>query len=222
VKVKRPISVKPPVLPAEGTVANSVQIVLNDEAEYANFVLSQVGLIGQEARFVALETALLTQVRFNGSKLTKLRLSDVRFDRCDLSNTEWTEGKISRAEMFDCKLTGFRLIEADASNCLFLNGVGELVQFHGTRFKSTVFENCLLRGADFRFCDLTGATFIGCDLRDAEFYDAKLEDADFRGSELQGIKTRPENLKGMIISSQQAFDLGRHLAVLLGVEVRDN
>ncbi len=221
-KVKRSISIKPPSLPADGTVANSVPIVLEDEAEYANLVLSQLGLIGQEARFVSFETALLTQVRFNGSKLTKLRLSDVRFDRCDLSNTEWTEVKISRAEIFDCKLTGFRLIDGDVSNCLLLNSVGELVQFHGSKFKNTVFENCLLRGADFRFCDLTGATFIGCDLRDAEFYDAKLEDADFRGSELQGIKTRPENLKGMILSSQQAFDLGRHLASLLGIEIRDN
>lgn len=220
-KTKNKHSVKPPALPAKDT-APLASMSLGDEAEYTNFVLNQYNLSGQESRFVIFDCAWLKQVRFNDSQLTKLRLSDIRFDGCDMSNAQWVELKISRAEIVDCKLTGFKAPDSDASDCTFLNCIGELVQFHDSTFKKTVFQSCQLKGVDFRFCNLEGSAFIDCDLREAEFYNAKLSGTDFRSSELMGIKARPEDLKGAIISSEQAATLGRHFAVLLGLVVKDD
>jgi uncharacterized protein YjbI with pentapeptide repeats len=218
---KAKVAIKPPVLPAKDT-APILSIILDDESEHANFVLSQCDLSSQNSRFVIVESAWLKQVRFNNCQLTKLRLSDVRLEQCDMSNAQWLECKINRVEIVDCKLTGFRMIDADASDCRFQNCIGELVQSHGSTFKKTAFKDCQLKGADFRFCNLEGATFSNCDLRDAEFYNAKLSGTDFRSSELMGIKAQPEDLKGAIIDSDQASALGRHFASLLGLVVKES
>jgi uncharacterized protein YjbI with pentapeptide repeats len=221
-KSKVKISPKPPMLPGPEISPNANQIKLLDETEYASFVLTNYDLSDQEARYVIFECALLTQVRLNNCRLPKLKMRDIRFDKCDLSNVEWFECKIDRMEIFDSKLTGFKAVDADLANSTFQNCVGELVQMQGSKFKSTVFQNCKLKGIDFRYSNLEGATFIDCDLREAEFYDAKLKGADFRGSDLIGIKARPEDLKGAIINSQQAFDLGKHFALLLGIEIKED
>lgn len=211
-----------PALPAGETGAGPSQISLVDEGEYANLTLSQCDLFEQSARSVSISCALFTQVRLCGCRLERLRLVDIRLDKCDLSNTEWLKAKINRLEILDSKLTGFKMIDADASNCKFQNCVGDLVQFHGVKFKNTAFQNCRLKQSDFRACDLASVFFTGCDLRYAEFYGARLNGADLRGSELTGIKAHPEDLKGAIIDSQQALDLSRHLASLLGMDVRDD
>lgn len=213
---------KPPALPIDGDAGNTTEIELLDESEHVNVVLLQIDLSDREARFPAIECARLTQVRFSGTQLKKPRLSDVRFERCDLSNAEWPQCKINRAEFVDCKLTGFKLVDADVSNCRFQNCVGELVQLHGSKFKTSLFENCHLRGVDFRFCDLESTTFIKCDLRGAEFYDARLKGADLRGCQLKGMKARAHDLKGAVINSQQAFDLCTDFALLLGIDIKDD
>lgn len=220
-KTKRPIVPKRPALPAPDEAVAITDIELIDEAEFCGFALNQLDLFDIEAASVVMERARLDQIRFHGSRLPKLRLLDAQLKKCDLSNSYFAECSFNRSEFLDCKLTGFRAIEAYIADCKFQNCVGDLLQFQATKFRTTVFQKCHFRNADFRFCDLTATKFEGCDLRRAEFYDAKLQGADFRGSDLTEIKARPEDLKGIIITSQQAFDLSIQFATMLGIEIND-
>jgi uncharacterized protein YjbI with pentapeptide repeats len=82
------------------------------------------------------------------------------------------------------------------------------------------FSNCRLRKADFRSCQFKDVYFSNCDLTEAEFYEAKLENVDFSGSCLNNVKAGVNDLKGAIIDTNQAVEMAKHLAALLGIKVK--
>lgn len=204
-----------------GPTGGVEQFELEDEEEYFGLHLAGCSLSDRQAALIQLLSSRLSRIHITGCLLIKPRIIDVLFDGCDLSNTECRESRINRVELNSCKLTGFKAVAADISNCHMQDCTAELAGFAQTRFKGTVFRNCKLKAADFRFCDLSGAAFINCDLQDAEFYEAKLVGADFRGSDITGMKLRAADLKGMVIDSEQAFLFARHFAGLLEITVLD-
>ncbi|MBU6454085.1 MAG: pentapeptide repeat-containing protein [Cyanobacteria bacterium REEB67] len=218
---KPKLTLKLPSLPPVGCDALG-EIVFVDDADYGDFVLSRASLIGQAFSLLVIERARFENVRCNSFILNKPRLADLRLENCDLSNAQWCEGKLSRIEIVDSKMTGFRAVDSELSDCLFQNCSGELMQFHGSVFKKCLFKNCQFKTADFRFCNLEGCVFLDCDLHDVEYYDAKLSGTDFRGSYMAGLKVHPGDLQGVVLDGDQASFLGRYFANLLGVDVRED
>jgi uncharacterized protein YjbI with pentapeptide repeats len=214
---KEKLSTKRPALPVTPRSLSAELVVLSDESLFQNCAISEVDLSYQNSDSVTFESAKLDKVRLSNSEQRRLVLRDVLLNLCDLSNAMWTEGRINRAEFMHSKF-----IEAKISDCRFEGCIGDLVEFQGSQFKNSIFKDCKLRGCDFRFCDLEGTRFDNCDLESAIFYDAKLTGVDFRRSQLMGIKAHPADLKGAIIDEQQAYDLSRHLAGVLGIEVKDS
>lgn len=213
--------IKPPAIPSE---ANGVldELLLEDEADFGDFVLSSASLIGLQHSNLVIERALFKQTRCNTLILDKSKLADVAMRGCDLSNAQWTNCVFSRIELTDCKLTGIQLGDSAFTDLKVTDCGGELIQMHGSTFKNSMFQNCQLKEADFRFCNLEGVVFRECDLTGAEFYNAKLVGADLRECELAGIKANWEDFRGIIISAEQASMLGKHFAHLLGIDVRDS
>ena len=74
--------------------------------------------------------------------------------------------------------------------------------------KRVIFENCILREADFQGADLRDVIFKNCDLREAQFSFATLNGTNFCSSKIEGIKLQPESLRGAIVDYHQAAYLG--------------
>jgi uncharacterized protein YjbI with pentapeptide repeats len=143
-------------------------------------------------------------------------LKDVRLVECDFANAEATAPKMIRVEFLNCRLTGFRAVEAECQHLLISAGDASYSQFRFAVFKTSEFDSCNFSEADFHGSDLRGTILKSCDLKNAEMTGTQLEAADFRGSNVEGLVARTEDLKGAIVDPAQAMIF----AELMGLKIR--
>ena len=134
---------------------------------------------------------------------------------CDFANAEANALKAVRVEFLNCRLTGFRAVEAEGKDLLISEGDAGYSQFRFGTFKTSEFNACNLGEADFHGSDLRGAILKGCELKNVDMTEAKLSGTDFRGSSVEGLAVHAADLKGAIVDPAQAMIF----AELMGLKI---
>ena len=165
---------------------------------------------------VVFESCILKRINFSRSKLTGLRMKDVRLLECDFGNAEAIGLKATRVEFLNCRLTGFRAVEAECRDLLISQGDAGYSQFRFGRFKTSELNACNFGDSDFHGSDLRGALLKGCEFKNADMTGARLEGTDFRGSGVDGLLATATDLKGAIVDPAQAMIF----AELMGLKIR--
>ena len=210
---------KEPVLPPtlEATTFPAAQI--EPGGHYTGLELTDWQAANQSGEAVTFDSLLLTKPNLAGSRLPRGYWLDVVVRHGDLSNANWGHASLNRVRLQECRLTGFRVNEAQMRDVLFQACKADLAQFRFAKCRAVRFEGCDLREADFANADLRDASFAQCDLRGANFTGAKLDGTDLRGSQLDDLQLRPTDMAGMIIDPHQAVGMAPLFAALLGVTV---
>jgi uncharacterized protein YjbI with pentapeptide repeats len=164
-----------------------------------------------------LEQNIFRRCTFENFQMSGCLFKNVRFNDCCTLNTDIKHSKLIRSEFNDSKLLGISFDSSIGTEVTFLNSNCQFADFRKTKFKRTIFENCILREADFQGADLRGVTFSNCDLHEAQFSFAILDGTNFCSSRIEGIKIQTQSLRGAIVDYHQAAYLG---ARLLGVKIR--
>lgn len=89
-----------------------------------------------------------------------------------------------------------------------------------TALRGVAFVDCALRGADFYGATLEHVRFSGCELAGAEMEQCRLADVDLRSSRIAEVRG-VASLRGARIDRVQLVELAPHLALELGIDVRD-
>lgn len=191
-------------------IFNDPEVVVRDS------LIENLDLTNLSVKSIHFENCILQRVTFTRSKLPGLRLRDVRLIECDLGNAEAPGMTIVRTEFLNCRLTGFRAVEAGCQHLLISEGDAAYSQFRSSTFVAGEFNSCNFADADFQNSDLRGAVLKGCDFKNAEMTSARLDNADFRGSRVEGLVVNAEDLKGAIVDPAQAMVF----AALMGLHIR--
>ncbi len=145
-------------------------------------------------------------VHFEGGRLRGSRFSDVWFHESrlistDLAQTEWTD-----AAFVAVGAAGIQAFDS--------------INLRSSKLMEVVFDNCMLRDADFSGAMMTKVSFPGSRLIEADFTKAVCDHVDLRGAQL-GITAGFDALRGAMIDSGQLVDLAPALAQALGITVSD-
>jgi uncharacterized protein YjbI with pentapeptide repeats len=154
--------------------------------------------------------------RMRKSRFTDTWLRDVRLVATDLAETGWLD-----TTLIGCAAAGVQAFGASLRRVSFHDCKLDSVNFRGATLNEVTFENCLLRDTDFGSARLKLTRFPGSRLTGADFTKATLEDVDLRGAEL-GITAGYESLRGATIDNIQLVTLAPHLAVHLGMTIKDD
>lgn len=206
----------PDISPDLAPIVNAADSFSGAEVTVRDCLLENLTLYGISPRSIFLENCILRRVSFTRSKLSGLRLKDVRLIECDFANAEAAAPKMMRVEFLNCRLTGFRMTEADCQHVLISEGDASYSQFRFGVFRITEFNACNFTEADLQNSDLRGSILKGCNFTTAEMTGAKLDGADFRGSSVEGLVANAEDLKGAIVDPAQAMVF----AELMGLKIR--
>ena len=209
--------VRSPMLPRQAARLDLSNARISHGEHYLDVIISACRIESPAADGLTIESAKLKDVEMRNSRLENLQMSDVRVESCDLSNGIWHKAALDRVEFIDCRMIGFKLVEAEVSDVLIQDSNCELAQFRYTKFKSSSFESCALKGADFYSADLRRVIFRRSDMRDAELSATKLKGADLRGCKIDGVRVQANALVGTIVDNVQAA----YLLGLLGLVVKE-
>lgn len=158
----------------------------------------------------------------NGGQLTGADWSNKTFIQCtftdcDLSNITLHHTGFQQVRFVRCKMMGLHfddcnpfLLELAFEHCNLSFSL-----FSGLKLPKTVFQSCLLEGADFENADLTGSEWPDSDLRDALFENTILEKADFTTAVHFRISPHRNRIKKARFSAQGLIGLLREWDIVV-------
>ncbi|MDO8953354.1 MAG: pentapeptide repeat-containing protein [Gammaproteobacteria bacterium] len=161
-----------------------------------------------------------------GPDFSYVNLKFAQFLDCDL-----TQANFKHTELFGITIKGCKVLAGKFEQANFCNRVSPKVIFaqaeitqsilRFSRFSKVYLAQCNLSEndfteADFSFANCNESDFSQCVLNEANFSQASLEEAELQGSDISNIDLTGCKLKGLIISSDQAFAFLK----LFGIEVK--
>jgi uncharacterized protein YjbI with pentapeptide repeats len=213
---KQPVARSAPDLPLDlAVLERGVEHFDDREIEVFERSIQELKLDGLSRSSLSLEGCILDRVNLSGARFGSVKLKDVRFVRCDLANLDARALAAVRVEFVNCRMTGFRVPEAEFKDVLVSEGDQRYAQFASSTFKYAEFDSCNFEEADFQGADLQGSIFRMCNLHNAEMAGAKLMDADLRGSTVDGLKLNAGDLYGAIVDPTQAMIFAALLGILI-------
>lgn len=198
----------------------AADVHLQAESRLDGVLISHLDLAGVHAPNLGLVETALLGVDLGGAQLRSARFNDVLGEHINAANADLDDATLTRTTLRDCSLVGLRAANARISRTLFHGCKLDLANLRMTTLREVAFVDCALRGADFYGATLEHVRFSGCDLAGAEMEQCSLADVDLRSSriaELRGVAS----LRGARIDRVQLVELAPHLALELGIDVRD-
>ena len=107
-----------------------------DEIRIENSLLSNCNFAGQKAKGLIFDSVRVKNVKLTNSELHKLEATDAIFENCDLANADLSKAVFYRTEFLECRITGFKTIEATFRDVIFKGCKGEMAQFRMSGFKN--------------------------------------------------------------------------------------
>jgi uncharacterized protein YjbI with pentapeptide repeats len=193
----------------------------HDNEKHVDAFFDRLTLPGLTAQRWDIRRTIFKHADLQGSRISKLELTDIRMDQCQLANASWQEAALFRTEFRSSRMTGINLSNSVIRHTLFEECDLKLSTCRFASFKDVRFQQCILQDADFQEANLTGAVFRNCDLTRAQMSGAILVGADIRGSRIDGIGGRPEDFKGVIIDEAQFGVLSWQFVKQFGIVVRN-
>ncbi len=143
------------------------------------------------------ENCVFTGCDFSGGYLDSTHFLECHFEDCNLSNANLKFSRFKETEFLRCKLLGLRFEDLDdfLLSFRFKDCALNLCSFVDMKLRPTVFEGCILAGADFTGTDANGSSFDGCDLQNAIFWQSGLGGTDFRNAVNFNIDPENNDLK---------------------------
>jgi len=214
--------------------------LLEAGAERADF--AGCDLTGGDLTGAALREADFTGSKLTGAKLVRVQAESALFIECDFAEATLEEGSFPQADFSGSKLAGVSLRGATLAGASAygvsargadLSGA-DLTKFRageradlaglrcpGVRASGSVWESCVLDGADFSLADLrqsnfadaslVGVTFLRADLRkarlpEADLTNAVLVKANLFQALLEGARLTHADLKGACLYEAEFLD----------------
>lgn len=169
------------------------------------------------ARTVTIDGCVLRGVRFTGSELANLRLSNCVFESCELSGVLADEVEVSQVEFRDCRMDGFAGGRGRFDDVLFTRCRMPEASFRLTKWDRSEIIDCYLRRADFSGSTFAHSSFLGDDLTEALFWRATMTGVRLHGSTLAGVRGGT-SFRGVRIGDEQVDAVAR--AVFEDLDVR--
>jgi uncharacterized protein YjbI with pentapeptide repeats len=155
-----------------------------------------------------------------GAEIDRLRLTDTVVEDCELSGAVLSRLVAVRVEFRRCRLSSLVGAGGDFKDVRIVDCKLDQANFRMTAWERSVFDGCLLAGADFGSGRLAGTRIHRCDLTGADFSKATLDGVSLHGSTLDGVRGG-ESLRGVVIGSDQVLPLAFPVFAALGIRIDD-
>jgi uncharacterized protein YjbI with pentapeptide repeats len=171
---------------------------------------------------VELEQEELTGVRWTGSQLGRLHLTDVTFVDCDLSGVVLDDGSWLRVRFTRCRLSGLVAPDLRATAVVL-----EDCKLDDAWLRMSIWERSALRDCDLTAADLYGSRWkrsqiVRSRLDGAQLSTARLDSTAVHGSTFTGtLGLTIDVLRGAIVATDQLLSLAPPLLTAAGLVVDD-
>lgn len=151
-----------------------------------------------------------TRCRFDSTVWKNLRFNECTFTLCTLLNVQWHGTRLHQATFSQCRLTGLNfgvldtallfsiaLRDSRVAGCTFPHMDLTKMAFTGNDLEECLFDDVVLRDADFSDVSFGNSRFRRC----------RLEGANFRGATGFALDPRENELRGARFSVDSALEL---------------
>lgn len=220
-RLKRPMHVAEPVLPAQLEDAVPLEQVLSlaqafeqPVREYRFTGGSAAGMPLEKTEYKACE---FKDCRFSGAVLANAWFQNARFENCDFSGAELIEATFQKVQFVRCKLTGANFTAAVLTDVSLEDCIAPDAAFSEATLKNVLFLRGDYSGA--AFWDVRKRSmfrFTECRLERAEFLHTSLNGQDLTGCDIEGAAFSGEGeLRGAKVTALQACELAKLLGVII-------
>lgn len=206
-----------------GTMFRAVSV---EGTDFSGLVLKDANFSNAYGEYADFSGADLIGAVFAGAKLPR---SD--FDGCQLADADFSQAEIKDADFANVKALGINLERADITGLRS----GEASDFREANIRFTkaagsMWESCVLDGADFSHALLTGAQFVDASMVAANLDRVVADGANFEDANLQkGLLTNANflrasfertNLNNAILLGSNMYEAGFLDVVIDGADFR--
>lgn len=185
-----------------------------DEDNVSNYSFELTELTKEKIKFVNFNECKFAKMAFLSVELSNVSFVDTIFEGCDFSNSSFELCSFIRCQFKNCKLVGANIYDSTLKDVKF-NGILDYINFASNKFKNVLFVECSI--AESRFLDNTFSNiyFEQSNMKNIEFYKTSLNKVDLTTDIIDGLNASLTDVKGLIISSYQAYILAGLLGVVI-------
>jgi uncharacterized protein YjbI with pentapeptide repeats len=158
--------------------------------------------------------------RLAGADLAKLQATSAVLVDCDLSAVMLAEADLWRVELRGCRMSGVALDGARLRDVKIIGCKLDTASLRSVQAERVVFDDCVLRDADLSKSRWKDTSFLGCDLDGAVVVEADLRGTRVHRSTIERV-IGADSLRGIVISPDQALNLGLRVLDALGITSED-
>lgn len=206
-----------------GTIFRAVSV---EGTDFSGLVLKDANFSNAYGEYADFSGADLIGAVFAGAKLPR---SD--FDGCQLAGADFSQAEIKDADFANVKAPGINLEKADITGLRS----GEVSDFRKAKIRfakaaGSMWESCVLDGADFSHALLTGAQFVDASMvaanldrvvaDGANFEDANLQQGWLTNANFLRASFERTNLSNAILRGSNMYEAGFLDVVIDGADFR--
>lgn len=201
-----------PKVSAEFTKGVILEVL--DEDNVSNYSFELTELTKEKIKFVNFNECKFVKMAFLSVELSNVSFVDTIFEGCDFSNSSFELCSFIRCQFKNCKLVGADIYDSTLKDVKF-NGILDYINFASNKFKNVLFVECSI--AESRFLENTflNVYFEQSNMKNIEFYKTSLNKVDLTTDIIDGLNASLTDVKGLIISSYQAYILAGLLGVVI-------
>ena len=185
-----------------------------DEDNVSNYNFELTELTKEKIKFVNFNECKFVKMSFLSVEFSNVSFVDTIFEGCDFSNSSFELCSFIRCQFKNCKLVGANIYDSTLKDVKF-NGILDYINFASNKLKNVLFVECSI--AESRFLENTFSIiyFEQSNMKNIEFYKTSLNKVDLTTDIIDGLNASLTDVKGLIISSYQAYILAGLLGVVI-------
>lgn len=185
-----------------------------DEDNVSNYNFELTELTKEKIKFVNFNECKFVKMAFLSVELSNVSFVDIIFEGCDFSNSSFELCSFIRCQFKNCKLVGANIYDSTLKDVKF-NGILDYINFASNKFKNVLFVECSIAESRFLENTFSNAYFEQSNMKNIEFYKTSLNKVDLTTDIIDGLNASLTDVKGLIISSYQAYILAGLLGVVI-------
>ena len=185
-----------------------------DEDNVSNYNFELTELTKEKIKFVNFNECKFVKMSFLSVEFSNVSFVDTIFEGCDFSNSSFELCSFIRCQFKNCKLVGANIYDSTLKDVKF-NGILDYINFASNKLKNVLFVECSIAESRFLENTFSNIYFEQSNMKNIEFYKTSLNKADLTTDIIDGLNASLTDVKGLIISSYQAYILAGLLGVVI-------
>lgn len=185
-----------------------------DEDNVSNYNFELTELTKEKIKFVNFNECKFVKMSFLSVEFSNVSFVDTIFEGCDFSNSSFELCSFIRCQFKNCKLVGANIYDSTLKDVKF-NGILDYINFASNKLKNVLFVECSIAESRFLENTFSNIYFEQSNMKNIEFYKTSLNKVDLTTDIIDGLNASLIDVKGLIISSYQAYILAGLLGVVI-------